>query len=118
MKGYKFKEGDRVVITKGEEPFFKTGDIATLAWLDRNGDWWANFDIKKEYCLQKYFSKFKLLEEKKTDYDKLKAVFDEIVVEYREGRSEDGKYLRVYADRNRRCFDFDFDLDGKFIEAT
>lgn len=68
------KVGDRIVITKvvAEEPrYFKVGDKATITHFDEDGDIWADFDIRSwwfdkddmNFCVQKGFAEYKLLEE-------------------------------------------------------
>ena len=54
------KKGDKIEITVAEEPYFKVGDTAILTEKDEGGDWWASFG-KKELCLQKGISEFKVI---------------------------------------------------------
>lgn len=69
----KFKVGDRIIVTKGQHGFFPSGAKGTLTNIDEDGDWWADldnilfpnseFDQDRNFCLQKGYSEFKLLED-------------------------------------------------------
>lgn len=69
MGNENLKAGDRVVITAADERYFEVGDFATLSWADNDGGWWANFYARSwtpdpednEFCLQKGFSEFELV---------------------------------------------------------
>lgn len=53
------KKGMEVEILVGEGEFFKKGDRAVLTRKDIHGDWWADFGLNKEHCLQQGFAEFK-----------------------------------------------------------
>ena len=63
------KAGDKVVITRTESIKNRIGSVATLAYQDSGGDWWARFDDDFEICLQNGFTEYELVDKKVNDDD-------------------------------------------------